>query len=91
MTYFEEEEPVDCEIFGLKFKATAAEQRALLLRMSATPQSREWGIARNLIQITGAPVPPMAHEALAERMENADQEMTKLTARLIDEMIAARH
>ena len=87
---YSEEELHDHVIFGLSFKATDEEQRQLWLKLSTSPQSREWGIARNMIALTEAPVPQPCHEALALLMEEADTAMTRLSFKLIGEMLASR-
>lgn len=90
MSYDDDNELVEVELFGLRFKATHAEQRSLWLTLSTSSQSREWGICRNLIQLVQHHTKTPELIELAERMENADTAMTKLTARLIDEMLASR-
>lgn len=90
MDFDDDNEMHDLEIFGLRVNATYAEQRWLWLTLSTSDTSREWGICRNLIALTEAPVPMPVHEALAVRMEDADKAMTKLANRLIGEMIQAR-
>lgn len=90
MSSYDDGELSDCELFGLRFKATHAEQRAIWLKLSISDASREWGIARNLIALVQAPVPMPVHDGLAERMENADKAMTKLASRLIEEMLRHR-
>jgi len=87
MSYDDGNEKHDCQLFGLHFSATHEEQRRIWMRLSTTKESREWGIVRNLMNLVVAPVPMPVHDSLAERMEAADQAMTKLAARMIDELV----
>jgi hypothetical protein len=90
VSFEDDSEPVEHELFGLKFKATYKEQRQIWRKLSLSPESHEWGILRNLVMLIQAPVPMPVHDSIAERMEKADKAMTKLAYRLIDEMLAAR-
>jgi len=91
VSYDDGNELVDCEIFGMKFGATHQEQRDLWLKLSTSPQSTEWGRCRNLMTmlVSHNDLTPQIRD-LADRMENADQAMTKLAHRLVGEMIAQR-
>jgi hypothetical protein len=89
MTY-DDEEREDNELFGLRFKATKAEQRAIWVKLAQSAQSREWGFVRNLMNmVQHHTVTPKIHE-LALRMESADTAMTMFTSKLIEDMIAKR-
>lgn len=90
MTDYEDEEVSDHELFGLKFRATLREQRALWLKLSMSQESREWGQCRNLFQMLSGPTVTTDIGNTALKMEAADQAMTRLAAHLIDELEAAR-
>ena len=90
MSFDDDNELEDNSIFGLRFKATAAEQRELWLKLSTSRESREWGITRNLMQLVLHHTKTPELIELAERMENAEMMMTKLAKKLIDELLASR-
>lgn len=87
---FEDQEKSEFELFGLKFQATFAEQRALWLKLSMSTESKEWGICRNLVNLVVARAEEGWVHRLAARMDAAEQAMTRLAAHLIDEMEALR-
>ena len=90
MADYEDEEVSVHELFGLKFRGTLREQRAIWLKLTMSAESREWSVARNLYQMLLSPVLTSEVESVAKRMEAADTAMTRLSAHLIDELEAAR-
>lgn len=80
----------DHVLFGLHYKATDAEQRALWMKLSSSSQSREWGVLRSRMFYGQFEASSMYAKELAEKMEDADQAMTRTAFKLIEEMIAAR-
>lgn len=86
MSYEDSNATIDVTLFGLQFQATRRQQRELWMKLSTSKESREWGIARNLVNILCGQVAMDEQRRLAEHMENCDVAMTKLAAKLIDEL-----
>ena len=90
MSFDDDNEQVDFEFFGFKFRATHAEQRQLQLKLSVSPQSRDWGMARNTLQILSTPAIQDNHRLHIATFEDAEIAMTKLAYKLIEDMIKER-
>lgn len=80
----------ECEIFGLRFTSTYAEQRRLWLRLSRSQESIRWGTLHHEMQLIVARERHPFVRELARELEDANRAMTELAAKLIEEMIASR-
>lgn len=80
----------DCELFGMRFKCTHAEQRRLWLQLSRSTESHRWGVLHHEMQlIVARDRHPFVRE-LALELENANKAMTERAAKLIEEVLASR-
>lgn len=89
MTY-EPEERREHKLFGLAFTATNAEQRKVWLQLCRSPQSKRWGPLNSTAKLCDLAGHDPLTTALMQHLEDAEQAMTELAAKLIEAMEADR-
>lgn len=82
MSYEDDNEKHEFELFGLKFRGTYRQQRSLWLGMNKDPIAMEWSILWH--QVQHGRFQANEDQGLCERLSAVEMKMTALAAKLID-------